>query len=83
MSQEQDFGNYETFSHIPNKRLRAYNRVLTFLKAIGDRGLSEAQDYIKQFSNEEKSEIKALYNDIKDRGVPKVRREITEVTADV
>lgn len=78
MSDKYYLQGFDTFDNVKNKRLKAYNRIITFLQASKEIGLDRAKDYIRQFSDEDKRDIHQLKADIKERGTAKVRRELTE-----
>ena len=80
-NKNNNFLGYETFTNTENPRARAYNRLITFYKVIGEHSISTAQRYIGQFDKTECSDIKSVYKDIQQRGLPKIRREISEVSA--
>ena len=78
MSDKYYIRGFDTFDHDKNKRRQAYNRLITYISAIKDIGLSKAGDYLLQFDDESKKNIKAIKDDINARGLNAIKREITE-----
>lgn len=73
-----EYMGYPTFSDVQDGRLRAYNRIVMFLKMWAERGLEAAEGYIKAFPRNEKKVIANVQKDIKERGAEIVRLEIME-----
>jgi hypothetical protein len=73
-----EYKGFSTFSHIDNKRLRAWNQTATFFNIIGVRnmGLKEAQKYLGVLSKKEREEVLGIYNDIKEKGYNHTRAAI-------
>lgn len=80
---KNDYRGYTTFSQVASPRLKAFNRLVTFYQATADTTVKVGQEYIGQFSQEERKEIDTLMGDIKSRGFSQVRREVAEESTDV
>ena len=69
---------YSTFNYVQDRKLRAYNRTVTFFSIFGRTSKDTAQKYISAFDDEGKKDIENIFKDIKARGISTVRLEIME-----
>lgn len=56
------------FNNIENRTLRAWNRFAVFFNALGNVGVPQALDYMRQFSREDKQDLQQMLSDMKRIG---------------
>lgn len=66
------------FSDITDRPLRAYNRAVFFHNIYEDGGKAYAEDYINQFTDEEKGDIRDITKLVRVYGVKEVRAAINK-----
>lgn len=69
--------NYSDFSEIEHKPLRIYNRTVMFFNILEDAGRAEVEEWVKNFSDEEKIEMHAMAALVKKHGPKKVKEWVT------
>ena len=74
----EEYLGQPTFIHAQDKRLRAFNRIITWLNLYGKEGEATANQYLSIFPKDEKDTVGKIYNDIKTYGVHKVRVAILD-----
>ncbi len=75
---KDDFMGYATFNYVEDRRLKAFNRLTTFIQMTGRENLDIAKQYIQEFDKEGRKDIENVYKDIKLHGTSKVRKSIVE-----
>lgn len=64
------------FDDIDYEPLRSWNRCVMMFNISEDQGLVPAAEYLKQFSDKEKTEMLDMYNKVKLHGPEEVKRQI-------
>lgn len=64
------------FNHIEFQPLRVFNRCVMLFNIKEDEGQAAAEEYLKQFSKDEKIEMWNMYLIVKKLGAEEVRRQI-------
>jgi hypothetical protein len=77
MNTRNTYREYETFNAKGTPRLRAYNRISTFFSIVSQLSVPMAQEYIKQFSTEDRAEINTMMEDLK-ADYTGTRKELSE-----
>ena len=65
-----------TFGDIANKKVRAYNRCVMWIRASSGGGLAAGTVYLKGIDEEGRQEVVAMLRDMQARGYSTVRREV-------
>ncbi len=73
---QEEFMGYSTFASMPDRGLRSFNRLTTFLKIFSQKGRETSQLYIRNFDEEAKKDIGGVHKAIKELGVAEVRRSV-------
>ena len=67
-----------TFDHIDNRALRAFNRVMFAENLLADKGLAYADDYIKKMDEQGKADMFTISKALKKYGERYVRETVTK-----
>lgn len=70
--------NYSNFSEIEHEPLRIYNRTVMFYNILEDAGKAAAEDYVKEFSKDERIEMYAMASLVKRHGPKTVKEWVTK-----
>jgi hypothetical protein len=78
MSKERDkyYEGYSLFNVCEDRILQAYNRIVTYWTILSDAGKVKASGYVKNFSNDEKGEIKKLLALMDQVGMHELKRRV-------
>lgn len=66
----------DNFNTIEYQPLRTYNRCVLMFNIMEDSGMPAAVEYLKQFSDKEKTEMLDVYNQVKRYGAEEVKRNL-------
>jgi len=66
--------DFDTFNHIENNNLKAFNRAVMLYNILEDFGEVGAREYIANFSQEDKTKIYLILMAVKKFGVDTVRK---------
>lgn len=69
------FNKFDDVTHMP---LRVFNRVAMFYNLHEDKGAATAKEYASLFTQKERAQMYILMNEIKIKGVDKVRKWATK-----
>jgi 3,4-dihydroxy-2-butanone 4-phosphate synthase len=67
--------NFNTVEHQP---LQTYNRCVVTANLHADQGRAAVEDYLEQFSEQDKIDMAHMYNLIKRYGTKRVKAMVTE-----
>lgn len=67
---------YSSFNKLEDVTLQAWNRLMTYLTVMKDIGQEQAKQYLAQFSPDDTARMQELSEDIQNRGLQTIRREI-------
>lgn len=64
------------FNDVENRTLRAWNRFSVFFNALGNVGVPQALDYMRQFPPADKADLLKMLKDIKSMGYDTLKAAI-------
>ena len=70
--------NYSTFSEIEHTPLRIYNRAVMSHNILEDVGRAAVEEYVKNFTKDERMEILAMTSLVKKHGPKTVKEWVTK-----
>ena len=65
-----------TFNTVENRTLRAWNRFAVFFNTLGNVGVPQALDYMRQFPRADKDDLLQMLRDIKTMGYEPLKAAI-------
>lgn len=69
---------YFTFKDVEHRPLRIYNRCVTFFNILEDAGKAAAEEYVKEFTDDERVEMYLMTTLVKKHGPRQVKVWVTE-----
>jgi len=69
--------NYSTFSEIEHAPLRIYNRAVMSYNILEDAGRAAVEEYVKNFTKDERMEMIAMTSLVKKHGPKTVKEWVT------
>ena len=69
---------FNMFNEVNPPRLKVFNRVVMAFNLLEDFGQARMEDYLEQFSLEDRLDIKVMSNYILKVGPDQARREVTK-----
>lgn len=73
---EKEFMGFNTWEHVSQPKVRAWNQIQTHINMIRVKGVAPANQYFGVLSNKNKQDVKSMIEDIKTRGYETVHREV-------
>lgn len=64
------------FNDVEDRTLRAYNRIAIFFNTLSDIGQEKATDYLRQFPDNDKKDIKAIFDHMRRVGLEDTKAAI-------
>lgn len=70
----------DSFNEVKSKALRTYNRCVILSNLKEDAGRGPSEDYVEQFSQEDRVDMYKMFALIKKLGVKEVQKRVREAT---
>ena len=65
------------FNNVKDVRLQTWNRCAIVFNLMADRGQAAVQEYVKQFSDEDKTRVNNMFKLIEKYGYDTIRKQCT------